>query len=135
MTQKSWVKAGPLVFEQSLRRVRVEIGGIAVADRTRVLWLWEEGKVLPLYLFPSDDARTDLLRPSEHPLPEAHHGLASYSLRSRLTDGWPRTPPGPTRRLRPPRERGSQTTWPSIGERWMRGFRTTNIRDAYRVTG
>jgi uncharacterized protein (DUF427 family) len=79
VTQKQWVKAGPLVFEQSPRRVRAEIGGIAVADSTRVLWLWEEGKVLPLYLFPSDDVRTDLLRPSEHPLPEAHHGLASYS--------------------------------------------------------
>jgi uncharacterized protein (DUF427 family) len=78
MTQASWVKAGPLVFEQSPRRVCAEIDDITVADSTRVLLLWEEGKVLPVYLFPSDDVRTDLLRPSEHPLPEAHHGLASY---------------------------------------------------------
>lgn len=34
--------------------------------------------MLPVYLFPLDDVRTELLRPSENPLPEAHHGLASY---------------------------------------------------------
>ncbi len=74
----SRVKAGPLVFEPSPRWVRAKIGDITVADSKRVLLLWEEGKVLPVYLFPLDDVRTELLRPSENPLPEAHHGLASY---------------------------------------------------------
>ena len=36
------------------------------------------GQDLPVYLFSREDVRTDLLRPSENPLPAAHHGLASY---------------------------------------------------------
>lgn len=71
-------KAGPLIFEESSRWVRVRVGDATVADSRRVLLLWEEKKVLPVYLFPREDVRTDLLRPSEHPIPEAHHGLASY---------------------------------------------------------
>src|SRR5919202_295360 len=77
-TGKTQVKAGPLIFEPSPRWVRAEVGDVTVADSKRVLMLWEEGKVLPVYLFPRDDVRTDLLRPSERPMPEAHHGLASY---------------------------------------------------------
>ena len=72
------IKAGPLVFEPSPRWVRARIGNVMIADSKRVFLLWEEGKVLPVYLFPRDDVRTDFLRPSERPLPEAHHGLASY---------------------------------------------------------
>ncbi len=34
--------------------------------------LWEEDKVIPVYLFPREDVRTDLLRPSEKTPPEAH---------------------------------------------------------------
>ncbi len=34
--------------------------------------------MLPVYLFPREDVRTDLLCSSENPLPEAQHGLASY---------------------------------------------------------
>ena len=71
-------KAGPLVFEPSPRWVRAEVGDITVVNSKRVLLIWEEGKVLPVYLFPRDDVRADLLKPSERPLPEAHHGLASY---------------------------------------------------------
>ncbi len=74
----SRVKAGPLVFEPSPRWVRATVGDVTVADSKRTFLLWEEGKVLPVYLFPLDDVRDDLLRPSESPLPEAHHGLASY---------------------------------------------------------
>jgi uncharacterized protein (DUF427 family) len=74
----SRVKAGPLVFESSPRWVRARIGDVTVVDSKQVLLLWEEGETLPVYLFPREDVRTDLLRPSENPLPEAYHGLASY---------------------------------------------------------
>lgn len=74
----SQIKAGPLIFEESPRWVRARVGDATVADSQRVLLLWEEEKVLPVYLFPREDVRTDLLRPSENPIPEAHHGLASY---------------------------------------------------------
>jgi uncharacterized protein (DUF427 family) len=72
------VEVGPLTFEPSPGWVRARVGDVTVIDSKRVLLLWEEGKVLPVYLFPRDDVRTDLLRPSENPLPETHHGLASY---------------------------------------------------------
>src|ERR687886_285472 len=77
-TGKTQIKAGPLIFEPSPRWVRAEVGDVTVVDSKRVLLLWEEGKVLPVYLFPREDVRTDLLRPSESPMLEAHHGLASY---------------------------------------------------------
>lgn len=78
LTGTSQIKVGPLIFEPSPRWVRAEVGDVTVVDSKQVLVLWEEGKVLPVYLFPLDDVRTDLLRPSEHPPPEDHHGLASY---------------------------------------------------------
>ncbi len=78
LTKAPQTKAGPLLFEQSPRWVRAKVGDITVADRRRVLLLWEEDKVLPVCLFPREDVRADLLRPSENPLPEAHHWLASY---------------------------------------------------------
>ena len=78
LTGTSQIKVGPLVFEPTPRWVRARIGDVTVADSKRVLLLWEEGKVLPVYLFPRDDVRVDLLRPSERPIPETHRGLASY---------------------------------------------------------
>jgi uncharacterized protein (DUF427 family) len=72
------MKIGPLVLESSPRWIRAKIAGVTVADSKRVLLLWQEGKVLPVYFFPRDDVRTDLLRPSEYPLPEDYHELASY---------------------------------------------------------
>jgi uncharacterized protein (DUF427 family) len=78
LTKAPQTKAAPLLFEQSPRWVRAKVGDITVADSRRVLLVWEEDKVLPVYLFPREDVRTDLLRPSENPLPETHHGLASY---------------------------------------------------------
>ena len=72
------IKVGPLVLEPSPRWIRAKAEDIIVVDSKRVLLLWQEGKVLPVYFFPRDDVRMDLLRPSEHPLPEDHHELASY---------------------------------------------------------
>jgi uncharacterized protein (DUF427 family) len=78
LTKAPQTKAGPLLFEPSPRWVCATVRDITVADSKRVLLLWEEDKVISVYLFPREDVRTDLLSPSENPLPEAHHGLASY---------------------------------------------------------
>lgn len=75
--QSGITRTGPLTYEASPRWVRARVGDVTVADSTQTVLLWEQGKALPVYLFPRDDVRTDLLRPSQNPLPEAHHGLAS----------------------------------------------------------
>ncbi len=52
-----------IYFEDSPRRVRAELGGRAVADSRRMKLLHETGH-LPVYYFPLDDVRMDLLEPS-----------------------------------------------------------------------
>ncbi len=52
-----------LYVEPSPRRVRVLLGGETIADSTRAQLLQPPGKT-PIYLFPRDDVRTDLFRPS-----------------------------------------------------------------------
>jgi uncharacterized protein (DUF427 family) len=48
-------------FESSPRRVRTVLGGKTVADSRRMMLLWEP-KRLPVYCFPREDVRTDLMR-------------------------------------------------------------------------
>jgi uncharacterized protein (DUF427 family) len=59
------------------RRVRAVIGDIAVADSTRVLLLLEKGH-LPVYYFPADDVRTDLMEPTGKQTRCPYKGEASY---------------------------------------------------------
>jgi uncharacterized protein (DUF427 family) len=66
-----------LVFEESPRRVRAFFGGTAIADSTRMMLLHESMR-LPVYYFPLDDVRMDLLEPSDHTADDAHKGAASY---------------------------------------------------------
>lgn len=54
-----------LYFEASPRRVRAIAGGVTVADSTRASLMHETG-LLPVYYFPLEDVRTDLLEPSDH---------------------------------------------------------------------
>lgn len=54
-----------LFIEPSPKRIRVMFGGETVADSTRVLLLHELG-LLPVYYFPPEDVRGDLLEPTEH---------------------------------------------------------------------
>jgi uncharacterized protein (DUF427 family) len=65
-----WTQACP-------RRVRVFFGGQPVADSTRVLYLFETGH-LPVYYFPRDDVRFDLLEPTDHHTHCPYKGDASY---------------------------------------------------------
>ncbi|MGH2747089.1 MAG: DUF427 domain-containing protein [Actinomycetota bacterium] len=54
-----------LYFEDSPRRVRVELGGETIADSIRVKLLHETG-LLPVYYFPQDDVRMDLFEATDH---------------------------------------------------------------------
>jgi uncharacterized protein (DUF427 family) len=59
------------------RRVRAVIGDVVVADSTRVLLLLEKGH-LPVYYFPADDVRTDVMEPTGKHTRCPYKGEASY---------------------------------------------------------
>lgn len=66
-----------LVLEESPRRVRAFLGGLAVADSTRMMLLHEPGR-LPVYYFPRDDVRMELLEPGDRDAGDERKGPASY---------------------------------------------------------
>jgi uncharacterized protein (DUF427 family) len=73
-------RSGPahvLYFENSPRRVRVELAGVTVADSRRMKLLHETG-LLIVYYFHKDDIRSDLLVPSAHSSECPFKGTASY---------------------------------------------------------
>src|SRR5712691_3707954 len=53
------------LWEDSRRRVRVVWASMTVADSTRVMLLHEFGR-LPVFYFPMQDARMDLMEATEH---------------------------------------------------------------------
>lgn len=66
-----------LYFEGSPRRVRVVFGGETVADSRRVKLMHEKG-LLPVYYFPVEDVRMDLLEETDRTTHCPHKGDASY---------------------------------------------------------
>ena len=66
-----------LYFEDSPRRVRVVFGGETVADSRRAKLLHEAG-LLPVYYFPIEDVRMELLEESDHTTHCPYKGDASY---------------------------------------------------------
>jgi uncharacterized protein (DUF427 family) len=66
-----------LYFENSPRRVRVVFNGETVADSKRAKLLHETGH-LPVYYFPKEDVRIDLLEESDHTTYCPFKGDASY---------------------------------------------------------
>ncbi|QGN32629.1 DUF427 domain-containing protein [Microlunatus sp. Gsoil 973] len=62
---------------RSDRRVRVEIGGVTVAESSRPMMLIETKLPVRWYL-PREDVRMDLLAPSESHTVCAYKGIASY---------------------------------------------------------
>jgi uncharacterized protein (DUF427 family) len=66
-----------LYFEDSPRRVQVILGGETVADSKRAKLLHETGH-LPVYYFPKEDVRMDLLEESDHTTHCPFKGDASY---------------------------------------------------------
>jgi uncharacterized protein (DUF427 family) len=69
---------GYVVFTlPTAKRLRVEAGGVTVADTVRALMLWET-EHLPVYYFPIADIRMDLMRPSRHTTLCPYKGTARY---------------------------------------------------------
>jgi uncharacterized protein (DUF427 family) len=67
----------PLYLEYSPRRVRAVFGGETVADSRRVKLLHEKGH-LPVYYFPAEDVRRDLLERTDHATHCPFKGDAAY---------------------------------------------------------
>jgi uncharacterized protein (DUF427 family) len=67
----------PLYLEDSPRRVRAVFGGETVADSRRVKLLHEKGH-LPVYYFPEEDVRLDLLERTDHTTHCPFKGDAAY---------------------------------------------------------
>ena len=88
-----------VVVEPCPRRIRAFLGGVAVVDSPRALLVFEPGR-LPVYWFPAQDVRTDLLAPAPDPAP-VHLGLEVWSLRvgERVVGeaAWSLGAPGPER--------------------------------------
>jgi uncharacterized protein (DUF427 family) len=64
-------------WEDSRRRVHVVFADVIVADSKRVMLLHEFGR-LPVFYFPMDDVRMDLLEATEHHTSSPLKGKASY---------------------------------------------------------
>ena len=63
-----------IVWEPSERWVRGRKGDVTVVDSRRPVLVWEPGQVVPLYAFPREDVREDLLRPAKNPAIGTHSG-------------------------------------------------------------
>lgn len=68
---------GLIYFEEYPRRIRARFAGETVIDSTRVKLLHEHGH-LPVFYFPRDDVRADLLEPTDHTTHCPWKGEASY---------------------------------------------------------
>ena len=66
-----------LYLDPSPKRIRAVFGGETIADSTRALMLHESGHQ-PVYYFPLEDVRADLLEPSERHTRCPKKGEASY---------------------------------------------------------
>ena len=64
-------------FEESQRWVRVKFGGETIADSTRVMVLRRANR-LPVYCFPGDDVRMDLMEKTQHSSVFSPQGTATY---------------------------------------------------------
>jgi uncharacterized protein (DUF427 family) len=64
-------------WEDSRRRVRVIFADVTIADSKRVMLLHEFGR-LPVFYFPLEDVRMDLMEASEHRTSSPLKGEASY---------------------------------------------------------
>ena len=64
-------------IEPSPRRVRVEVNGTTIADSKRTMLLRETNN-RPVYYFPQEDVRMDLLEPTDTSTQCPYKGTASY---------------------------------------------------------
>ncbi|MFJ3308825.1 DUF427 domain-containing protein [Streptomyces sp. NPDC086549] len=77
-TLRTTVSAGAtsegLLWEPSGRWVRGRKGDITVVDSRHPVLVWEPGVPVPMYAFPREEVREDLLRPAKNPPTGAHTG-------------------------------------------------------------
>lgn len=64
-------------FESSPRWVRTVLGGVTIADSKRVMIL-RKAKRLPVYYFPKEDVRMDLMKMTQHSKEAAAQGEISF---------------------------------------------------------
>jgi uncharacterized protein (DUF427 family) len=70
-------EAGVIYFEDSPRRIRALLGGETIADSRHAKLLHEQNH-LPVYYFPVEDVRMDLLEPTDHATHCPFKGQAHY---------------------------------------------------------
>ncbi|MFD8733893.1 DUF427 domain-containing protein [Streptomyces sp. NPDC059618] len=63
-----------LLWEPSARWVRGRRGEVTVVDSRHPVLVWEPDVPVPLYAFPREDVREDLLRPARNPATGTHTG-------------------------------------------------------------
>jgi uncharacterized protein (DUF427 family) len=68
---------GVIWFEDSPRRIRARFGGETIVDSRHAKLLHEQGH-LPIYYFPQEEVRMDLLEPTEHSTHCPFKGDARY---------------------------------------------------------
>jgi uncharacterized protein (DUF427 family) len=66
-----------IYLERTPKRIRVEVGGEVIADSRRALMLHESG-LQPVYYFPPEDVRTDVMTPTDRHTRCPKKGEASY---------------------------------------------------------
>jgi uncharacterized protein (DUF427 family) len=66
-----------LYLEPTPKRLRVEVGGVTIADSRRAMMLHESGQQ-PIYYFPPEDVRADVLEDSDRHTHCPKKGDASY---------------------------------------------------------
>jgi uncharacterized protein (DUF427 family) len=75
--RQSPAREGLLYLEPSPRRIRGHLGDEIVVDSRQARLLYEHGR-LPIYMFPREEVRTDLLEPGEESSESANKGLARW---------------------------------------------------------
>ena len=63
--------------EQADRTVRITFNGVEIAESDRAI-LYRESRLSPVYYFPREDVRLDLMRPTQHRTHCPFKGNASY---------------------------------------------------------
>jgi len=76
-SEQSRTKAHPMEWLPTPKRVRVLFNGKYIADSRRARLLREAGHP-PVYYFPAEDVRTDLLHPTDHTTTCPYKGEARY---------------------------------------------------------
>ncbi|MFE9611610.1 DUF427 domain-containing protein [Streptomyces sp. NPDC006012] len=67
-----------LRWEPSGRWVRGRTKGVTVVDSRHPVLVWEPSVPVPLYAFPREEVREDLLRPARHPRTGTHTGSQHF---------------------------------------------------------